>query len=70
MGGCSDIIDRLPKGIDSFLTMPITNWFSRIPQGTTSLFGSKDLHRFSRLQGGDSIEENKLSGGEQQRLAL
>jgi hypothetical protein len=56
--------------MDSFLTMPATNWFSRIPRGTTQLFGSKDLHRFAHFPGRDSIEQNKLSGGEEQRLAL
>jgi ABC-type multidrug transport system fused ATPase/permease subunit len=70
LGGCKEIIERLPEKYDTFLEMPIENAFSRIPQGTTSLFGNKNLHQYASGPGWDFPESHNLSGGEKQRLAL
>lgn len=70
LGGATEIINRLPEKFDTFLQRPVSNLFSRIPEGTMSLFGSKKLHRFSNSVGYALGDDHDLSGGEKQRLAL
>jgi ABC-type multidrug transport system fused ATPase/permease subunit len=71
LGGFADIVNRLPSKLDSYIDHPVQNYFSKIPEGTMSLFGSTSLHTFSTWAGSANQEEVKgLSGGEEQRLAL
>jgi len=71
LGGCTDIINRLPDKYDTYMDHPVPNYFSRLPAGTSSLFGSKGLHTFASDYGAAYRDStNELSGGEEQRLAL
>jgi len=71
LGGCTQIIDRLPDKFDTYLEHPVQNYFSRIPPGTKSLFGSNGFHKFAGSFGVLNRDlDHGLSGGEEQRLAL
>jgi ABC-type multidrug transport system fused ATPase/permease subunit len=70
LGGCVDIINRFPEKLDAFLQMPVHNCFSRMPVGTSSVFGTKNIHRFNNRFAQAFQDSQALSGGEQQRLAL
>jgi len=69
LGGSTSIIEKLPKGFDTYIEDPVDHLFSNLPQGTYSIFGSKTSmeggYRF-----GSSSGSHELSGGENQRLAL
>ena len=68
LAGATDIIERLPHKFESYIDRPVQNFFSRLPEGTQSLFGAKDMKFYGRY--GMSTESHELSGGESQRLAL
>jgi len=63
------MIEKLPKKFETYLSPPVSNHYSMLPKGVTSLFGIKEItNREARF--GYSSETHSLSGGEYQRLAL
>lgn len=71
LGGAGEIIDRLPEGLDTYLERPVRDYYSSLPEGTTTLFGRPvDYTNIRRRAGMDSTNTKSLSGGQLQRLAL
>jgi ABC-type multidrug transport system fused ATPase/permease subunit len=69
LGGATQVIEKLPKKFDTFLTPPVMDHYSMLPKQTKSLFGVKNLSNLD-TSFGYSSETHSLSGGEYQRLAL
>ncbi|KAF8264160.1 P-loop containing nucleoside triphosphate hydrolase protein [Lactarius quietus] len=62
LGGASELIIRLPEGLDTYLKRPVRDLYSGMPDGITMLFGRKVDH--GRLRGFvDSLIDHELSGG-------
>ncbi|KAH9069743.1 HlyB/MsbA family ABC transporter [Lactarius deliciosus] len=68
LGGASELIARLPDGIDTYLERPVRDIYVGLPEGTRKLFGRKVV------DGPDGYTEDtsghELSGGQMQRLAV
>ncbi|KAI0668740.1 P-loop containing nucleoside triphosphate hydrolase protein [Trametes maxima] len=71
LGGAETFVDRLPEGFDTYLERPVRDYFSGIPEGTTTLFGRSIDYSGVRGAGGMSARSGpSLSGGQMQRLAV
>lgn len=71
LGGAETFIDRLSEGFDTYLERPVRDYFSGIPEGTTTLFGRNIDYSGVRGAGGMSAHSGPmLSGGQMQRLAV
>ncbi|KAF9456687.1 P-loop containing nucleoside triphosphate hydrolase protein [Collybia nuda] len=71
LGGAEEFIERLPDGFDTYLERPVKDYYSALPEGTTSLFGRPVDYGGIRHVGGMESSTNKtLSGGQMQRIAL
>lgn len=71
LGGANEFIERLPDGFDTYLERPVKDYYSGLPEGTTSLFGRPvDYGRIRNMGGMDSSSTRSLSGGQMQRIAL
>ncbi|KAL7285975.1 hypothetical protein ACG7TL_001090 [Trametes sanguinea] len=71
LGGAEEFIDRLPDGFDTYLERPVRDYFSGIPEGTTTLFGRNIDYSNVRGAGGMAARSGpSLSGGQMQRLAV
>lgn len=71
LGGASSFIEKLPDGYDTYLDRPVRDYYSGIPEGTSTLFGR--TVDFSALRGAGrmaSAGNPSLSGGQMQRLAV
>lgn len=69
MGGASELIAKLPEGLDTYLERPVRDLFSGLPDETRDLFGRKvDGGRLRRYV--DTPADHGLSGGQMQRLAV
>ncbi|KAL5535096.1 hypothetical protein ACEPAF_3189 [Sanghuangporus sanghuang] len=70
-GGAYDFVKKLPDGFDEYLDRPVSDYYSSLPEGTTSLFGRSVDHSRVRRMGNMSVaESSQLSGGQMQRLAV
>ncbi|KAI9437632.1 HlyB/MsbA family ABC transporter [Lactarius indigo] len=68
LGGASELIARLPDGIDTYLERPVRDQYMGLPEGTRTLFGRKVVdgpHGFM-----NDTSDHELSGGQMQRLAV
>ena len=65
LGGASELIARLPDGFDTYLTRPVRDHYSGLPDETRALFGRKGV----KGPVGDGTGQ-ELSGGQMQRLAV
>jgi ABC-type multidrug transport system fused ATPase/permease subunit len=71
LGGAEDVIKELPNGLDTWLQPPVTDVYSRIPEGTKTLFGKKvDFSKIRQMGNLHSTINTNLSGGQLQRLAV
>jgi ABC-type multidrug transport system fused ATPase/permease subunit len=71
LGGAEEFIERLPNGFDTYLERPVKDYYSGLPEGTTSLFGRPvDYGSIRNMGGMDSSNNKTLSGGQMQRIAL
>ncbi|KAI0770932.1 P-loop containing nucleoside triphosphate hydrolase protein [Trametes elegans] len=71
LGGAADFIARLPDGLETYLERPVRDYFSGIPEGTTTLFGRSIDYSGVRGAGGMAARSGPpLSGGQMQRLAV
>ncbi|KAI0820613.1 P-loop containing nucleoside triphosphate hydrolase protein [Trametes gibbosa] len=71
LGGAEAFIERLPEGFDTYLERPVRDYFSGIPEGTTTLFGRSIDYSGVRGAGGMAARSGPtLSGGQMQRLAV
>lgn len=71
LGGAEEFIERLPDGFDTYLERPVKDYYSALPEGTTSLFGRPVDYGSIRHIGGMGFSNTKtLSGGQMQRIAL
>ncbi|KAF9072268.1 P-loop containing nucleoside triphosphate hydrolase protein [Rhodocollybia butyracea] len=70
-GGASEFIERLEDGYETYLERPVRDYYSGLPEGTTSLFGRAvsfgGVRGAGGMKGSDSVG---LSGGQMQRIAL
>ncbi|KAH7911825.1 P-loop containing nucleoside triphosphate hydrolase protein [Hygrophoropsis aurantiaca] len=71
LGGAEEFIDRLPDGFDTYLDRPVKDYYSSLPEGTTSLFGRPvDYSRVRGIGNMRTTDTSTLSGGQMQRLAV
>ncbi|KAG2364745.1 hypothetical protein BDR07DRAFT_1450146 [Suillus spraguei] len=71
LGGAEHFIDELTDGFDTYLDRPVKDYYSGLPEGTTTLFGrSVDYSRVRGVGGLRLSEASSLSGGQMQRLAV
>ena len=68
LGGASELIARLPNGLDTYLERPVRNEYSGRPKEMKKLFGRKVTD--GPLGYLDDISKQELSGGQMQRLAV
>ncbi|KAI0288520.1 HlyB/MsbA family ABC transporter [Russula brevipes] len=68
LGGASDLIARLPNGLDTYLERPVRDLYQGLPDRTAILGGKIDNEHLRSVLGTPADE--KLSGGEMQRLAV
>lgn len=64
----SELITRLPDGLDTYLERPVRDLYAGLPDGA-SVFGGKVDNEYLRGVMGTSTD-NVLSGGEMQRIAV
>ncbi|KAH8120695.1 P-loop containing nucleoside triphosphate hydrolase protein [Phellopilus nigrolimitatus] len=70
-GGAYEFVNKLPDGFDTYLDRPVSDYYSALPEGTTSLFGrAVDHSRVRRMGHMGASESSQLSGGQMQRLAV
>jgi ABC-type protease/lipase transport system fused ATPase/permease subunit len=69
LGGAEDVIKKLPEGFDTYLTRPVQDQYSSLPEGTVTLFGREV--NYSEVRGAMGEKSStSLSGGQMQRIAL
>ncbi|EGO19480.1 hypothetical protein SERLADRAFT_453452 [Serpula lacrymans var. lacrymans S7.9] len=71
LGGAEEFVNRLPDGFDTYLDRPVHDYYSSLPEGTTSLFGRPV--DYSHVRGAGRMQSTSsatLSGGQMQRLAV
>ena len=68
LGGASELIARLPNGLDTYLERPVRNEYSGLPEEMKKLFGRKVID--GPLGYSDDTSKYELSGGQMQRLAV
>jgi ABC-type bacteriocin/lantibiotic exporter with double-glycine peptidase domain len=68
LGGASELIARLPDGLDTYLERPVRNQYSGLPDEMKKLFGRKVVD--GPLGHSDDTANQGLSGGQMQRLAV
>ncbi|KAI6137034.1 P-loop containing nucleoside triphosphate hydrolase protein [Pisolithus sp. B1] len=70
LGGAEGFIDKLPDGFHTYLNRPVRDYYSALPEGTTTLFGRQVDYSNVRGAGRMHTSETSLSGGQMQRLAV
>ncbi|KAI5989752.1 P-loop containing nucleoside triphosphate hydrolase protein [Pisolithus albus] len=70
LGGAEGFIDKLPDGFHTYLDRPVRDYYSALPEGTTTLFGRQVDYSKVRGAGRMHTSETSLSGGQMQRLAV
>ncbi|KAG6919464.1 hypothetical protein DXG01_005723 [Tephrocybe rancida] len=71
LGGADEFIERLPEGFETYLDRPVKDYYSALPEGTTTLFGrAVDYGRIRRMGNMETTSAKGLSGGQMQRIAL
>ena len=71
LGGADEFIKRLPDGFNTYLERPVKDYYSGLPEGTTSLFGRPvNYGQIRNVAGMESSTVRSLSGGQMQRIAL
>ncbi|KAI0027002.1 HlyB/MsbA family ABC transporter [Vararia minispora EC-137] len=70
LAGAEEIIEHQEDGIDTYLQRPVRDYYSELPEGTTTLFGRTVDHRGMRRMIGEGPQNVSLSGGQMQRLAV
>ncbi|KAI6133883.1 P-loop containing nucleoside triphosphate hydrolase protein [Pisolithus croceorrhizus] len=70
LGGAEGFIDKLPDGFHTYLNRPVRDYYSALPEGTTTLFGRQVDYSKVRGAGRMHTSETSLSGGQMQRLAV
>jgi ABC-type multidrug transport system fused ATPase/permease subunit len=71
LGGAEGFIDELPEKFDTYLDRPVRDYYSELPEGTTTLFGRPVDYAYVRGAGSlRASESSGLSGGQMQRLAV
>ncbi|KAG6885031.1 hypothetical protein C0993_006447 [Termitomyces sp. T159_Od127] len=71
MGGADEVIERLPEGYETYLERPVRDYYSALPEGTTTLFGRPvDYERIRSVGRMEASSLKTLSGGQMQRIAL
>lgn len=68
MGGASELIARLPNGLDSYLERPVRDIYEGLPDGSEFWGGKVDNEYLRGVMG--TPANISLSGGEMQRLAV
>jgi ABC-type multidrug transport system fused ATPase/permease subunit len=68
LGGASELIARLPEGLDTYLERPVRDEYVGLPEEKRKLFNQKVV---GGLEGyTDDTNKQELSGGQMQRLAV
>jgi ABC-type multidrug transport system fused ATPase/permease subunit len=64
----SELITRLPDGLDTYLERPVRDLYAGLPDGASVFGGKVDNDHLRGVMG--SPTDNVLSGGEMQRIAV
>jgi ABC-type transport system involved in cytochrome bd biosynthesis fused ATPase/permease subunit len=67
-GGASELIARLPDGLDTYLERPVRDCYAGLPDGASVFGGKVDNGVLQGIMG--TPADNALSGGEMQRIAV
>ncbi|KAI0757800.1 P-loop containing nucleoside triphosphate hydrolase protein [Daedaleopsis nitida] len=72
LGGATEFVEKLPEQFETYLDRPVRDYFSGMPEGTTTLFGRTIDYSHVRGAGGMASRSGgpTLSGGQMQRLAV
>ena len=70
LGGADAFIERLPNKYDTYLQKPVMDYYSSLPEGTTTESGRTVDYCGVRDAGGIDNSTMGLSGGQMQRIAL
>ena len=68
LGGASELIARLPDGLDTYLERPVRDLYEGLPDGATIFGGKVDNEYLRGIMG--TPTDKVLSGGEMQRIAV
>jgi hypothetical protein len=68
LGGASELIARLPNGLDTYLERPVRDLYEGLPDGATIFGGKVDNDYLRGIMG--TPANTALSGGEMQRIAV
>jgi len=68
LGGVSELITRLPDGLDTYLERPVRDLYAGLPDGASVFGGKVDNDHLRGVMG--TPTDNVLSGGEMQRIAV
>jgi len=68
LGGASEVIARLPNGLDTYLERPVRDLYEGLPDGATIFGGKVDNDYLRGIMG--TPANTALSGGEMQRIAV
>jgi ABC-type transporter Mla maintaining outer membrane lipid asymmetry ATPase subunit MlaF len=64
----SDLVSRLPDGLDTYLERPVRDLYGGLPDGASVFGGKVDNDHMRGVMG--TPTDNALSGGEMQRIAV
>ncbi|KAF5355839.1 hypothetical protein D9756_004318 [Leucocoprinus leucothites] len=72
LGGASAFVEKLPEQYETYLERPVKDYYSGLPEGTTSVFGRVvDYGTVKRVMEGNARSPGRgVSGGQAQRIAL
>ncbi|KAH8822512.1 P-loop containing nucleoside triphosphate hydrolase protein [Flagelloscypha sp. PMI_526] len=70
LGGADTVIEKLPEGLDTYLEPPVLDYYSQLPEGTTTIFGKKVSYDTLRHSAHMKTARESLSGGQMQRIAI
>ncbi len=69
LGGATELIARLPNGLDTYLERPVRDLYQGLPDGASIFGGGKiDNDHLRGIMG--TPTDQALSGGEMQKLAV
>ncbi|KAH8799497.1 P-loop containing nucleoside triphosphate hydrolase protein [Flagelloscypha sp. PMI_526] len=70
LGGADTVLEKLQEGINTYLDPPVLDFYSQLPEGTTSVFGKEvkydGVRHFAKMK----KAKDGLSGGQMQRIAI
>ena len=70
LGGALNVITSLRDGFDTFLTRPVKDWYSGVPEGAPNYWSEKKVNYSGVEKKMGKKRDIELSGGQMQKLAV